>query len=148
PLVYSSQINIASAESLSTLNDVELESQRQHTQETKSSQSDKQELIEGSTETTKERLKNLFLSYFFPLIFMLMSLTLVFSMITPALWFSNGYHFDLYVKSFDCKNTQNSCSFQIVESIPYNFTLNLVPNTDYTYNAWIKLIENAKREIV
>jgi hypothetical protein len=38
---------------------------------------------------------------------------------------------------FDEKSCGNTCQYQIVESLPDQFSLKLLPGTDLTYNAWI-----------
>jgi phospholipase D3/4 len=42
---------------------------------------------------------------------------------------------------------EKSCSYQLVESIPDQVQLQLLPGTNYTFNAWMDMIQKSKRTL-
>ncbi|EFC48940.1 phospholipase D family protein [Naegleria gruberi] len=83
-------------------------------------------------------------AYIVPAIcFVLTCLVVIPSVITPALYYSYS-RIGNRASDLSCEST---CSYQIVESIPMGVDLKLVPNTDYTYNAWSSIISNAKSSL-
>ncbi|KAG2382368.1 hypothetical protein C9374_005570 [Naegleria lovaniensis] len=63
--------------------------------------------------------------------------------IIPAL----VYSYSRIGKRADALKCDSSCSYQIVESIPMGLNLQLLPNTDFTHNAWADIIGRATSKL-
>ncbi|KAL9654094.1 hypothetical protein ABK040_011637 [Willaertia magna] len=90
--------------------------------------------------TTKSKI----LKYGVPIIIMSLSLLTIISVLIPSLYYSYSRLNNLNYDSLHC---ETSCSYQVVESIPLEMDLSLLPGTNYTYDAWLEMINGAKDQI-